>query len=95
MLVYRVLKPKMTLNSSDGIYLSADTSAKTATVETTDGDITLDSAYFDEIKIRLLLVIFECKMLVETSKQQRQMAILASMISKEKLTFQVKMVIFL
>ena len=30
-------------------------------------------------------------MLAETSKQQRQMAILASMISKEKLTFQVKM----
>ncbi len=35
---------------------------KKATVETTDGDITLDSAYFDEIKkIRLFLVIFECK----------------------------------
>ncbi|MGC3011488.1 DUF4097 family beta strand repeat-containing protein, partial [Enterococcus faecalis] len=34
----------------DGIYLSADTSAKKPTVETTDGDLSLDSAYFDEIK---------------------------------------------
>ena len=95
MLVYRVLKPKMTLNSSDGIYLSADTSAKTATVETTDGDITLDSAYFDEIKNTTTSGDIRVQNARGNIKQQRQMAILASMISKEKLTFQVKMVIFL
>ena len=85
----------MTLNSSDGIYLSADTSAKTATVETTDGDITLDSAYFDEIKNTTTSGDIRVQNARGNIKQQRQMAILASMISKEKLTFQVKMVIFL